>query len=57
MYTNAGELVHNKPLLAYQRKFLIDEVFETHWPGFNKDLHSVGSFDVWVIVDLSLIHI
>ena len=41
-----GTLIHNKPLLANQHKYLILEVFN-QWEGFNPDTDTPGSYIAW----------
>ena len=50
IYTDVGVMVHNKPLLKNQQKFVIDEALKTNKDGFNEDVH-VESFIVWDLAD------
>ena len=52
-FTNPGVLVHNKPLLPTQQKFLIEEVLDKNWNGYDEDVHVAGTYVAWDIADIS----
>ena len=49
IHTNPDELVHNKPIIGGYGKYLIREILDDTWDGFDEDLHAVGSYIVWEI--------
>ena len=53
--TESGAIVHNKELLESQRKFLIVDVLDTTWEGFDEDIHTAGSFLAWNLEDAAII--